>query len=81
MGQVPDLIDNALKNRQLSENSINLLDEIDTTLYVINDKLDETPEIMLGKGRLSGGVLTKEGLGRMKLPEIKEELKKRGIEF
>ena len=30
---------------------------------------------MLGKGRLSGGVLTKEGLGRMKLPEIKAELK------
>ena len=30
---------------------------------------------MLGKGRLSGGVLTKEGLSRMKLPEIKEELK------
>ena len=24
MGQVPDLIENALKNRQLSENSINL---------------------------------------------------------
>ena len=49
---------------------INLLDEIDTTLYVINDKLDETPEIMLGKGRLSGGVLTKEGLSRIKLTEI-----------
>jgi hypothetical protein len=30
---------------------------------------------MLGKGGLSGGVLTKEGLGRMKSPEIKEELK------
>jgi hypothetical protein len=30
---------------------------------------------MLGKGRLSGGVLTKEGLSRMKIPEIKEELK------
>ena len=30
---------------------------------------------MLGKGILSGGVLTKEGLGRMKLPEIKEEFK------
>jgi hypothetical protein len=48
-------------------------------IYFINDKLDETPEIMLGKGILSGGVLTEEGLGRMKLPEIKEELKKRGI--
>ena len=30
---------------------------------------------------MQGGVLTKEGLGWMKLPEIKEELKKRGIEF
>jgi hypothetical protein len=37
----------------------NLLDEIDTTLNVINDKLDETPEIMLGKGILSGRILTK----------------------
>jgi hypothetical protein len=31
---------------------------------------------MLGKGILSGGVLTKEGLSRMKLPEIKAELEK-----
>jgi hypothetical protein len=46
-----------------------------TTLYVINDKLDETPEIMLGKG-MQGGVLTKEGLGRMKIKEIKEKIKK-----
>ena len=38
------------------------------------------PEIMLGKG-IQGGVLTKEGLSRMKLTEIKAELKKRGIEF
>ena len=36
---------------------------------------------MLGKGGISGGVLIKEGLSRMKLPEIKEELKKRGIDF
>ena len=36
---------------------------------------------MLGKGRLSGGVLTKEGLGRMKLTEIQAELKKRAIAF
>ena len=71
----------AKENDGKTSSIINLLDEIDTTLYVINDKLDETPEIMLGKGGLSGGVLTKEGLGRMKLPEIKEELNKRGIEF
>jgi len=67
----------AKTEKQVKENDgktssiINLLDEIDTTLFVINDKLDETLEIMLGKGRLSGGVLTKDGLGRMKLPEIK----------
>ena len=71
----------AKENDGKTSSIIYLLDEIDTTVYVINDKLDETPEIMLGKGILSGGVLTKEGLGRMKLPEIKEELKKRGIEF
>jgi hypothetical protein len=33
---------------------------------------------MLGNG-MQGGVLTKEGLGRIKVKEIKEELKKRGI--
>jgi hypothetical protein len=71
----------AKENDGKTSSIINLIDEIDTTLYVINDKLDETPEIMLGKGGLSGGVLTKEGLGSMKLPEIKEELKKRGIKF
>ena len=70
----------AKENDGKTSSIINLIDEIDTTLYVINDKLDETPEIMLGKG-MQGGVLTKEGLGRMKLPEIKAELKKRGIEF
>jgi len=71
----------AKENDGKTSSIINLIDEIDTTLYVINDKLDETPEIMLGKGILSGGVLTKEGLSKMKLPEIKEELKKRGIKF
>ena len=65
----------AKENDGKTSSIINLLDEIDTTLYIINDKLDETPEIMLGKGILSGGVLTKEGLSRMKIPEIKEELK------
>ena len=71
----------AKENEGKTSSIINLLDEIDTTVYVINDKLDETPKIMLGKGILSGGVLTKEGLRSMKLPELKEELKKRGIEF
>ena len=42
--------------------------------------LDETPEIMLGKG-MQGGVLTKEGLNCMKVAELKEELKKRAITF
>jgi hypothetical protein len=36
---------------------------------------------MLGKRRLSGGELTIEGLTRMKIPEIKEELKKRGLKI
>ena len=36
---------------------------------------------MLGKGRLSGGVFTKEGISRMKLTEITAELKKWGINF
>ena len=35
---------------------------------------------MLGKG-MQAGVLTKEGLGRMKVKEIKLELKKQGIDF
>ena len=60
----------AKENDGKTSSIINLLDEIDTTVYVINDKLDETPEIMLGKG-MQGGVLTKEGLSRMKLTEIK----------
>ena len=71
----------AKENDGKTSSIINLIDEIDTTLYVINDKLDETPEIMLGKGRLSGGVLTIEGLTRMKIPEIKDELKKRGLKI
>jgi hypothetical protein len=71
----------AKENDGKTSSIINLLDEIDSTLYVINDKLYETPEIMLRKGRLSGGVLTKEGLTRMKVPEIKEELKKRGLKI
>ena len=71
----------AKENDGKTSSIINLLDEIDTTLYVINDKLDERPEIMLGKGILSGGVLTKEGLNRMKVAELKEELKKRAITF
>ena len=57
---------------------ISLLDEIDTTLYVINDKLEEAPEIMIGSG-MSGGVLTKEGLMRMKVVELKKALKDRGL--
>ena len=35
---------------------------------------------MMGSG-MSGGVLTKEGLMRMKVVELREELKKRGISF
>ena len=70
----------AKENDGKTSSIINLLDEIDTTVYVINDKLDETPEIMLGKG-MQGGVLTIEGLTRMKIPEIKDELKKRGLKI
>ena len=57
---------------------ISLLDEIDTTLYVINDKLEEAPEIMMGSG-MTGGVLTREGLMRMKVDELKKALKDRGL--
>ena len=52
---------------------INLLDEIDTTLYVINDKLTEILEMMLGNGMMECGVLTKEGL-RISVKELKEEI-------
>jgi hypothetical protein len=58
---------------------INLLDEIDTTLYVINDKLEEAPEIMMGNGMTGGVRLTKEGIYRMKVAELKEELLKRRL--
>ena len=68
----------AKENEGKTASIINLLDEIDTTLYVINDKLEEAPEIMM-ESKMSGGVLTKEGLMRMKLPELKKALKDRGL--
>ena len=38
----------AKENEGKTSSIIDLLDEIDTTLYVINDKLTEIPEMILG---------------------------------
>jgi hypothetical protein len=67
----------AKENEGKTSSIINLLDEIDTTLYVINDKLTEIPEMMLGNG-MDGGVFIKEGQ-RISVKELKEELKQRGL--